>query len=236
MKFNPYPFHNIMRHFRSHLLVCFLLSGIALKAQIAPTTLHLRAFLFGGEARMLYLRDGEEIKSLRASPIQPSNAVQVQGRDVLQLFDQPGPNAEGVLPAPVATIQLPEGATHLLLLVLPGEEETKYGVMEDDLHQADARDWLFLNMTPSAIVFQIGEDTEPIIIQPRSRFAHRVPSEAGGNLPIRAAARHEGEVELFFSTYWPMRPDRRVLVLFAPDGDRIRVRRIMEPLMKKETP
>jgi hypothetical protein len=224
-----------MSTIRALLFLALLPATGPLLAQTETPPLRLRAFLFGGGARSLYLRDGEEIKSLRASPIQPSAAIRIRGREVLELFDRPGPGDDGAPPSRVAAIRIPEGSTHLLLLVLVEEEDTRYVVMEDDLHRADARDWMFLNMTASAIVFQIGEDTEPVLIAPRSRFAHRAPSEAAGNLPVRAAARHEGEVELFYSTFWPMRPDRRTMVLFVPDGDRIRLRRIVEPVTPMES-
>jgi hypothetical protein len=208
-------------------LVTFNPLGI-LQAQSARPLLHLRAFMFGGEARTLYLQDQGAITSLRASPVQPSTSVQIQGREVLKLYDQAGPNPDGSAPEPVASLSLPPNGSHFLLLVLNEGDETKFGLMEDDLHRADARDWMFLNMTDSSIAFQIGEETDPIIIKPKSRFTHRVPPVAAGNLPVRAAARFQGEVELFYSTFWPMRPDRRTLILFSQEGQRIRLRRIIE--------
>ena len=49
--------------------------------------------------------------------------------------------------------------------------------------------------------------------------------------PVPAQTPFDGEAKTFFSTYWPVYPDKRAVVLFVDDGKRIRVKRISDKLV-----
>lgn len=197
----------------------------------APARLRLRSFLLqGDEAQMLHFWDGEEMKSQRASLIQPSGELVLPYRSPLPVFREGELPEDGSAPTPMDRVDLPEGVERVLLLVRKTEEGFSFFAMEDSLHSADERDWMFFNMSARPVAFMIGEGTEPVMLPPRSHFTHRVNPQAGGGTPVMAAARFEGDVKTFYSTYWPMQAKRRTLVLLAPQGDGIQVRRIVERL------
>ena len=197
--------------------------------------LSIRVFALGGsESPVFSFWNGVDFDTLRASTVQPSPALRVTKANPLPVFTDPQTGPNGEPPQPTAWIPLPEDASHVLLLVTGngnGNENGGIMAIEDDLHRADSRDWLFFNLTASAIAFQIGEETEPILIPPHSRFSRRMKLDASRGTPVIAAARIQGEVQKFYSTYWPIRQDRRTMVLFALAGEnRIQLRRIVERL------
>ncbi|MCC5849078.1 MAG: hypothetical protein JJU29_13410 [Verrucomicrobia bacterium] len=216
------------------IIALILLTGVFAPLQAAEETVSVRAFtLSGSESPVLSLWNGETFQTVRASNVQPSPAYQVAMANPLPVYLDPQPGPEGEPPQPAAMVPLPEGATHILLLVTGNENQIV--AMTDDLHAADARDWLFFNLTASTIAFQIGEDTEPILIEPRSRFSRRMDAGSVRSQPVMAAARIQGEVQTFYSTFWPIRDDRRTMVMFVPAGeDRIQLRRIVERLAPRE--
>lgn len=229
MKFNPLP--HPVRHF-----ACFLFLGALIHpgASSRAESLVVRAFsIFSADNAQLSFWDGEGFVTLRSSHVQPSPAVEVAMANPLPVFIDPALGPEGEMPEPAAWVDLPEDVRHVLLLQLGNNNG--FIAMEDNIHQADASDWLFMNFTPSPIAFQVGADNEPILIPPRARFAQRMEIDPSRGAPVMAAARVEGEVRTFYSTYWPVRADRRNLVLFVPAGeDRIQLRRIAERIPPPE--
>lgn len=220
-----------------------LLTGLAVLLAVpflrsqedAPARVRVRGFLLvGDEPRTFHFWDGEALKAQRVSSIQPSREVVLPYRSPLPVFGEGDLTPEGELPAPLARVDLPEGVDRVLLLITQTEEGTRFFAMEDTLHSADERDWMFFNLGNRPVAFVIGEGSEPVLIPARSRFAHRVNDLAGQGTPVKAAARFEGEVRTFYSTFWPMPEGRRNLVLLVPRGDKddegIVVRRIVERL------
>jgi hypothetical protein len=218
------------------LLFCRYLWLPFLLAPVGAETLGVRVFtVTGSEARTLSFWNGEGFETLRASTVQPSPALRLPAANPLPVFLDPRPGPDGAPPMPAARVALPEDASRILLLVAEDPEggTPRFMAMEDDLEEADERDWLFLNLTPSAIALQVGEGTEPILLAPRSRFLRRLEVENGVGAPVMAVARIEGEMKTFYSTYWAIRAGRRSLVLCVPAGEgRIQVRRIDERIPK----
>lgn len=223
MKFNPRPLQ--MRSLFFYILLASLLSPAASRG---TGSIVVRAFSVSStDNTILSFWDGESFVSLRSSHVQPSPGVKVAKANPLPVFIDPALGPEGEKPEPAARVPLPEDASHVLLLHMGNNNG--FIAVEDDIHRADANDWLFMNFTPSPIAFQVGEKNEPILIPPRSRFSRRVEVDSTRGAPVMAAARVEGEIRTFYSTFWPVRLDRRNLVLFVPVGqDRIQLRRISE--------
>lgn len=202
-----------------------------------PPLVNIRAFMIGGrDARQVHLIGEKGFVSLRASGVQPSRTSKVRGYNPLPVFeDLPEAWDPESPPVPAARVSLPPDTGHLLLLVLPDGDRVRYEAVPDDLFKATSRDWRFLNTTDKPIVFRLGEDAKPFIINPRSQKSHRLTTSEKKGAAVTAAARIQGEPTTFYSTYWPLHPDRRGMVLFVQkENGGIRIRLILDALPSEE--
>ncbi|MCC5848868.1 MAG: hypothetical protein JJU29_12330 [Verrucomicrobia bacterium] len=202
-----------------------------------PATLQIRAMLVGqGSARNIHLIGEEGFLPLRVSSVQPSQPAQVRAMNPFPIYDEvPESWNSEAPPEPAATVSLPPNQTHLLLLAFDDGAQTQYTAIPDDLHAATHRDWRFINTTNTAIAFQLGTDTAPLLLQPRSQQSHRITTTEQQGAAVTAAARIAGEPTTFYSTYWPIQANRRAMVLFIQqDEENIRVHRITEALVQEE--
>ncbi|MCC5843056.1 MAG: hypothetical protein JJU05_02265 [Verrucomicrobia bacterium] len=203
-----------------------------LAAEEEPVPLRLRTLLVErAEPEHLYWRGEEAFIRNRVSHVQPSPWVEIPRRDPLPVYDSPPDPHTGQAPPPAATIALPPDTDHILVLVFDASEsgERRYvAVPDEDPARGDPAVWRLMNTTSSPILLQIGEGNDPVLIQPVSLRYLNVGNVGTAGAAVTAAARIEGEAQLFHSTYWPVYDDRKVLVLFTMGNNTILLRRITE--------
>jgi hypothetical protein len=216
--------------------ILLLASGM-LRAQNAPATAFVRALrIDNAPPRVLHFAGAKGMLPLRMSNVQPSPSLEVAYANPLPVFHNPPPANPQTPYVPDALVPLPAGAREILLLGTGDVDRPTYLAIPDPIASGESRDWLLVNATASPIVLRVGQETSPVLIQAGTQSSYRIPELEHTGAAISAAANVEGQAKVFFSTYWPIHPDKRCLVIFAQDGEKIRVRRITDPVQAKQTP
>jgi hypothetical protein len=193
---------------------------------LAVRTLALRA----ERLPEVYVKAGESYAPLSFSDVQPGEMVSVLRADPLPLFKRlNGPAGEEIF-ALAQKVAVPAGAKGILLLGWISGDEAKYAAIADHFGNASFNDWLMINISRMPVAFKVGESLEPLVIPPGSSREMRVNAQKGKGVPVVAQAAIGGRPKTFFSTYWPVHPDKRTLILFFDDGTKIRVKRISDKL------
>jgi len=220
---------------RLFILIAVIFGTHATAQTINVRTLGLRA----GELPEVYLRNGEEYKKLRFSAVQPSSTVRAIRANPLPLYKLEK-DAEGKDVYVIAyKIKIPAGARGILLLGWKSGDKVRYLAIKDDFSKARFNDWLLINTSKRPIMFKVGKDAKPFIVKPGSSETYAMKKvREGKGTEVTAHAKFKGKVKCFFSTYWPVFPGKRMVVLFVDDGRKIRVKRISDKLVpvKKKLP
>lgn len=178
----------------------------------------------------VYVKGPEGHHALNFSATQPDDAVSALAANPLPLYTS-GKDAKGKEDFIVSqTLKLPAGAKGILLLAWKSGEETRYVAINDDFGTARFNDWLLINAGIKPIAFRVGENSQPVRINPGSAMTHRIEVEKAQGAAVLAQAEFDGKAKTFFSTYWPVHADKRTIVIFVDDGSKIRVKRISDKL------
>ena len=226
-----------MMIFMTRLLILLsLVLGFHATAQtINVRTLALRT----GEMPEVYLRNGEKYEQLRFSAAQPSSTLRANRVNPLPLY-QREKDAEGNDAYVVAyKLKIPKGAKGILLLGWKSGDQAKYIVIKDDFGKARFNDWLLINTSTKSIGFKVSEKGKPFIVKAGSSDIYSIKKvKQGKGTSVMAQAMFKGKKKIFFSTYWPVLPGKRTLILFIDDGRKILVKRISDKLVqaKKKQP
>ena len=193
---------------------------------ISVRTLALRP----GQLPEVYLKGPSGHQVLSFSNVQPNETVLALPANPLPLY-RSGINAEGKEVFTVAhEVKVPTGAKGILLLAWTTGSQTRYVAVDDDFGAARFNDWLLINTCARPVALLIGEGTKPVVIAAGTSTHHRIAVAKGKGATVLARASFNGKVKTFFSTFWPVHPDRRAVVLFVDDGSKIRVKRISDKL------
>ena len=217
-------------------LVVALLSCV-LGASVSAQTLGVRTLaLRSGEMPEVYVKGPKNHILLEFSSVQPGELLQALKANPLPLYTK-GMNAEGEEAFKVSSkVKLPSGAKGVLIMGWTAGEETRYVAIEDNFAAARFNDWLLINTGTRPVAFTVGEKARPVMLPPGGSVTHRVGAERGKGTAVLAQAPIRGKTRTFFSTYWPVHPDKRTVVLFVDDGEKIRVKRISDPLAPPAKP
>lgn len=211
------------------ILVCSaLLGGASVSAQqLSVRALALRA----GEMPEVFVKGAKEFFPLEFSNVQPSQPVDVMNVNPLPLYSS-GMDDEGEQAfASSQLIKFPGGSRGILLLGWISDEKPKYIAIKDDFKAARYNDWLLINAATKPVAFMVGENSKAMVVKPGESTTHRISVKKGVGATVLAQAPFDGEAKTFFSTFWPVYPDRRAVVLFVDDGKKIRVKRISDQLV-----
>ena len=213
------------------VLITFILGSLATAQTINVRTLALRA----GELTEVYLRVGEKYEKLRFSAAQPSTTVPAIRANPLPLYKREK-DAEGKEIYVIAhKLKIPRGAKGVLLLAWKSGDKVRYLAIKDDFSKARFNDWLLINTSKKSIGFKVGEKAKPIILKAGSSKTYSMKRvKQGKGTSVAAQTMYKGKMKLFFSTYWPVLPGKRTLILFIDDGRKIRVKRISDKLVQVE--
>lgn len=209
------------------ILAFLLLAAVSVSA--APVK--IRALALGsGEFPECFVKEGSKFVPIRFSKTQPSPMVKATLVSPLPIFI-PTPDGEGDAEYSVAAkATLPAGAESVLLLGTMSGKEVKLVALKDDILSAGSKDWMLVNATTKPIAFQAGDDESPVLIKPGSSESHRITAEDGKGTAVSAQAKFGEKVKTIYSTYWPVFPDKRSLVLFVEIDGKIKVKRISDKL------
>jgi len=209
------------------LVVSALFGGTPANAQtISVRTLALRS----GELPEVYLKGPEEFFPLEFSAVQPSEPVRAIAANPLPLYTS-GMDDKGEQAFVAAhKLKVPAGARGILLVAWNTGEEVRYVAIKDDFGSARYNDWLLINAATRPVAFMVGENAKAMVVAPGTSTTHRISAKQGEGATVLAQAPFDGEAKTFFSTYWPVYPDKRTVVLFVDDGSKIRVKRISDKL------
>jgi hypothetical protein len=220
-----------------HLIPTILISMLALSGaaraqdKIAVRTLALRPEEIPG----LFIHTGKEHSPLGFSAVQPGEVVMAQAANPLPLL-RSGTGADGKAAYVVAhKVKLPDQSAGILLLGWKEGEEARFVAIKDEFAKAAYNDWLLINASSRPVAFKAGETATPLLLKPGVSTTHRIGAAKGEGVAVTAQAPIKGKTRTFFSTYWPAYPDKRSVVIFVDDGEKIVCKRISDALPKPET-
>lgn len=215
-------------------LLGMLLSFIALSAGVAHGQsegrfpLRVMALSESGLPEV-YVKAGANYVPLEFSATQPSLAIQASYANPLPLYrlqDTPEGRKDYAVTAKVA---LPESGKGILLLGWGTSEKASYLPISDDFSGSSSADWLVINATNKPLAMQLGKGTSFVKLPPSGATPFRVMAEQNQGAAVVIAEPLAGDRwKTFYSTYWPIYPDRRCLVLFVNTGDKIKVKKISD--------
>lgn len=186
--------------------------------------------LDGSEVATSYVTTSKGVEKLEFGTFQPSKRIQVKGSGVIAIYAEVP--SEDKPSKPSQMVELPSSAAEVLLLGWQEGKKVRYTAIPDTV--STSKRWLLINASHSPIAFQIGEKQKPLVIKPGDTKSFLPSSYRAEGLPVKAMAEVNGKARKIYSTYWPVKSAERCLILFVPDGDDIKVKRIVEiPETKK---
>ncbi len=209
---------------------CLLLASVPM-ASGQGEKLMLRALaLTPAEFPELWAAGSKGPVPLDFSPIQPSEPVEVNRTSPFPVFSGPlDEKGKPTDPKP-SLLKLPN-ASSILLLGWLHQGNLQFLPIPDPFSTAKREDWLIINSTTTQVAMRIGdESTQPRLIKPGSHQTIRIEAPADQGVPVLMGAPRDDGWKTFYSTYWPVYPDQRCIVLMVDDGTRIRVKLIFDPV------
>jgi hypothetical protein len=209
----------ITRQFFTLLLAAALV--IPLKAQTEKIAVRTLAFSSVSFPK-LWAMDATTPVALPFSKIQPSEPLRLDRGTPLRIFK--GELNEKKLPTDTAPtlVKLPTGSSILLLGWMNGETP-RFLPIPDPFTSAKHDDWLVINGSSLPIAVQIGASTNPTAVPPSSHVQIRVTAPVNQGAAVIIAAQNDKGWKPIYSTYWPIYPDKRCLIIVAQDGKKMRV-------------
>lgn len=204
------------------------ISGMALAQPEGKFPLRVMALSEGGLPEV-YVKSGAEYVLLEFSATQPSPAVASSFANPLPLYRrQSSPDGKPEY-SMTARVALPESGKGILMLGWGSMEKANYLAISDDFSGSGSADWMLINATGKQLAMQLGKGTKFVKVPPSGAAPFRVMAEMNKGAAVVIAEPLEGDKwKTFYSTYWPIYPDRRCLVLFVNVGDKIKVKKISD--------
>jgi len=164
---------------------------------------------------------------------QPSRSIKAYSGESLLLYEKV--TTEGELPTYqiAEKVNLPKAAKSVLILTLDANGEESYLAVNDEFLEASYDKWLIINTTSKSVNFRVGADEKPFSIDANDGQICRIKSASSGSASALGQAKWNGNMKTFYSTYWPIREGERSIVIFIEQGNRIRVKKISDALLKK---
>jgi hypothetical protein len=211
-----------------------LLASAALAAPLPAQSakLNLRTLSLGStNFPQLWAMNGTTPVAIPFSAIQPSEPLRLDRSDPLRIFK--GKLNEKGLPAnpTPALVKLPTDSS-ILLLGWMVEETPRFFPIPDPFSTSRHDDWLVINTTTRPVAIQIGAKTKPTTVKPSSHSPIRVTAPVNEGAAVIVAIPKEQAWKTIYSTYWPIYPDKRCLVLVVEDGLKTRVKVISDEFKK----
>jgi len=85
-----------------------------------------------------------------------------------------------------------------------------------------------INAAQESIAIQIGKDSKPFAVLPGTSMTKRVSLPEENAAEFRAFREKNGEPSLFYSAFMPHKSEVRCVLLFYPDGKKIRLKQMFD--------
>lgn len=221
----------------ARMLLIFLM--VSMQGHTQENLLSVRTLaLKGGDMPKWYVGvEANKLVELPWSSKQPSVSIVARAGRELPIYSQE-PNDKGELEFKIVKkVPIPGGASEVLLLGWSEPEIEKVGLIaiEDNFKKAAFNDWMLINITKQPVAFRCGRQSRPIKVSAGKTETYRIKAENDKGAELIAQAMIDGEMKTVFSTYWPVFGGQRAIVIFYNVGERIRVRRIVDPFEVRET-
>lgn len=175
----------------------------------------------------LWAMDAGTPLAIPFSTIQPSEPLRLDRTDPLRIF-KGKLNDQGLPADPAATlVKLPAAAT-ILLLGWMVADTPRFFPIPDPFTAARHDDWIVINTTTRRVAIQIGANTKPTTVEPSAHTPVRVTAPVNEGAAVIVAIPKDKGWKTIYSTYWPIYPDKRCLVLVVDDGRKTRVKVISD--------
>lgn len=165
------------------------------------------------------------------SAIQPSEPLRLNRSDPLRIF-KGALNAKGQPADLTPTLVKLPAASSILLLGWMVADTPHFFPIPDPFTTARNDDWLVINSTTKNVAIQIGANTKPTPVKPSSHAPIRVTAPANEGAAVIVAIPKDQGWKTIYSTYWPIYPDKRCLVILVEDGAKIRVKVVCDEFKK----
>jgi hypothetical protein len=176
----------------------------------------------------VYLKGPDEYVALEFSAVQPAAAIRAVAVNPLPLYTSEMNDKGQQAFVAGHKVKIPAGSGGILLLGWTDGGQSRYVAIKDNFGSARYNDWLLINAASRPVAFMVGENAKAVVVKPGTSTTHRISARKGEGAAVLAQAPFDGEARTFFSTYWPVYDNRRSVVLFIDDGERIRVKRISD--------
>jgi len=216
------------------ILALLVVAALAPLIQAQTEKLTIRTLSLGSATfPKLWAMEGTTSVAVPFSKIQPSEPLRLDGGNPLRMFK--GELNEKGLPADTAPtlVKIPTESSILLLGWMDGETPHFFPI-PDPFTIAKHDDWLVINASTLPVAVQIGAATKPTTIKPSSHSSIRVTAPVNAGAAVVIAAQKENAWKTIYSTYWPIYPDKRCLVVIAQDGKKMRINVISDEFKKTE--
>lgn len=191
-----------------------------------------------GNARFeeLWTLSADKAVPLPFSNNQPSAPLKADKANPLRIFKGPlDENGKPTDPSP-ALVDLPASASILLLGRIEDGKPTFLAVA-DSFATVKSDDWLVINLTKKPLTIQFGEAAKSPVVEANSQLTVKCTAPVGeGSATTVSSQQADGGWKAVYSSYLPIYPDQRGLIIASQIGERIKVDYIADPVGGKPAP
>ncbi len=218
---------------KSRLYILLLVGLVLGITSYRASALELRTLALNRAALPeLYIAGEDGYVKLVFNPVRPFDVYKARAESPLSIFrqvtEEDGKSSYEV----VSKVEVPDGSPRILLLGWLSGDEPRFSAVPDNFETAGFDDWMLINTTGKQIEFQPAAKTgdDPFLVEPQSIEKIKPSVTRNTGTGVRAFAIEGGKKKRFYSTYWPVYPDSRFIVVFYEDGSRVRLMKISDVL------
>lgn len=227
--------HRILLAALIHLTCYATLNAQAQK----PQKISVRTMALGtAEMPKLYFRTkGEEkLTPVHWSKRQPSRTVDALYEGSLPLYRlEKGEDGKSI-PVVARRVKLPQGAREILLFGWQSKDKLKLVAIGDNFLSAKHSDWMLINLSSKSIDFLVGRESKPIRVDSGQTKPYQIKVDQDKGAAVYGKANIRGQEQIFYSTFLPIRSQRRTILIFSDNGDKIRTTPVADLFSRRPPP
>ena len=217
--------HQIILAALIHFTCCLTLNAEPLRPSPDAKKISVRTMVLGSVKmpELYFMTMGEETMiPVHWSKRQPSKAVEAIYESTLPLFrlevDEEGKN----IPVVAHQVKIPQGAKEILLFGWKHKDKINLLALGDNFLSAKYSDWFLINLSSKSIDFIVGRESKPIKVNSKQAKSYTIKVDEDKGAAILGKANIRDKDRIFYSSYIPVRSERRTIIIFSDDGDKIR--------------
>ena len=216
-------------------LILFIIFCTCAQGQNNENTINVRLLALNNAVDLpeRFLSTKEGYVKIAFSNRQATQTIKAYTAGLLPLFKKAiDPNSEAEYVVAEQVKFSPKSRSILLLCWKSREGGLRYYSVNDNILNANYNSWFMVNASPKVVAFRIGHDAKPVILKPNSIKNHQVNAAKDKGVPVMGRAKFKGKAKTFYSTYWKIRDKERSIIIFTEVGNKIKVVRVGDPLVK----